>query len=361
MGASAPGVRSVAGCAACLPSSCALAVRSAPAARATRPAGRHGDESAWRGTLLGDPWTKPEFTLTDINGQPFDFRAGTDGYLTLLFFGYTHCPDVCPLHMANLAAVLDTLPGDVRVNTKVVFATTDPARDTPVALKKWLGNFNPTFIGLTGTADEMAAAQRAAGIPVSVAEPPKADGSVRRRPRRPGHRLHPRQPRARRLPVRHPPVGLGRRPPPPARRRRPGTRPHDQPSRRVGSLRRRMTRSTDPTAWAAGTARRAGGGAGVAAWSSWRCGRAAARRAVGRAVHQRSPRPSSAREATWPPATSRSGTRGARHPGRRDDRRGRRDHPPHHLAGRCRDHGPGVLGPASARERPCGSRLEAPT
>ena len=138
---------------------------------------RHGDQAAWRGTLLGDPWTKPEFTLTDVTGQPFDFRAGTDGYLTLLFFGYTHCPDVCPLHMANLAAVLDTLPGDVRVNMKVVFATTDPARDTPAVLKKWLGNFNPTFIGLTGTPDEMAAAQRAAGIPVSVAEPPKADGS----------------------------------------------------------------------------------------------------------------------------------------------------------------------------------------
>jgi protein SCO1/2 len=133
--------------------------------------------SRWRGTLLGEPWPKPEFTLTDETGQPFDFRAATDGYLTLLFFGYTHCPDVCPLHMANLAAVLDTMPGEVRANTKVVFATTDPARDTPERLKSWLGNFDDRFIGLTGTLDQVVAAQEAAGVPVSGAEPPKADGS----------------------------------------------------------------------------------------------------------------------------------------------------------------------------------------
>jgi protein SCO1/2 len=135
------------------------------------------DAPKWRGTVLATPWAKPEFTLTDDNGQPFDFRAQTDGYLTLLFFGYTHCPDVCPLHMANISAVLEELPGDVRVNTKVVFATTDPARDTPAVLKKFLDNFDPTFIGLTGTAQQMDDAQRATGIPVSVAEPPKADGS----------------------------------------------------------------------------------------------------------------------------------------------------------------------------------------
>ena len=134
-------------------------------------------DSTWRGTELGTPWPKPDFTLTDTNGQPFAFRAGTDGYLTLLFFGYTHCPDVCPLHMANLSAVLEAASGDVRANTKVVFATTDPARDTPEVLKSWLANFNPAFIGLTGTPDEVAAAQEAAGVPVAGAEPPEADGS----------------------------------------------------------------------------------------------------------------------------------------------------------------------------------------
>lgn len=157
----------------------ALGLAAVACGRSGRPeaAARRSGETTWRGTVLAEPWEKPSFTLTDTNGQPFDFRAQTDGYLTLLFFGYTHCPDVCPLHMANLAAVLQSLSGDVRVSTKVVFATTDPARDTPAVLKKWLANFNPSFVGLTGTADQMAAAQRATGIPVSAAEPAKADGS----------------------------------------------------------------------------------------------------------------------------------------------------------------------------------------
>ena len=62
-----------------------------------------------RGTVLEPSWGKPDFTLADTEGRPFDFRAGTDGFVTLLFFGYTHCPDVCPIHMANIAAVLRDL------------------------------------------------------------------------------------------------------------------------------------------------------------------------------------------------------------------------------------------------------------
>jgi protein SCO1/2 len=139
--------------------------------------GSAAGEDGWRGTLLAEPWPKPDFTLTATDGRPYDFAAETDGYLTLLFFGYTHCPDVCPLHMANLDAVLDQLPGDVRANTKVVFATTDPARDTPARLKDWLGAFDPSFIGLTGSLPEVVAAQEAAGVAVAGAEPPDDDGS----------------------------------------------------------------------------------------------------------------------------------------------------------------------------------------
>ena len=64
------------------------------------------DREAWQGVLLAEPQPRPDFTLTDTSGQPFDFRAETQGKLTLLFFGYTHCPDVCPIHMANLSAAL---------------------------------------------------------------------------------------------------------------------------------------------------------------------------------------------------------------------------------------------------------------
>jgi protein SCO1/2 len=116
-----------------------------------------------------------------MRGGPWDFRRETEGYVTLLFFGYTHCPDVCPVHMANLGAVLDRLPSEVSNRVKVVFVTTDPARDTPERLRKWLGGFSPYFIGLTGTADQLTRAQIAAGLlPAApdTADSAKADYSV---------------------------------------------------------------------------------------------------------------------------------------------------------------------------------------
>src|SRR5688572_7503354 len=59
-------------------------------------------QSTWGGTPVDPPFARPDFTLTDTDGQPFDFGAETGGELTLLFFGYTNCPDVCPVHMATL-------------------------------------------------------------------------------------------------------------------------------------------------------------------------------------------------------------------------------------------------------------------
>ena len=68
------------------------------------------------GAELPEPVNKPNFTFTDSKGRPFPFVAKTSGKVTLLFFGYTHCPDVCPVHLANIAAVLDKLPDDVQRN-----------------------------------------------------------------------------------------------------------------------------------------------------------------------------------------------------------------------------------------------------
>ena len=135
------------------------------------------DNGGWAGTLLSQPLQKPEFTLTDTSGKPFDFQHETEGYVTLLYFGYTHCPDVCPLHMANIASVLNEVSGEVNAKIKVVFVTTDPKRDTPEVIRKWLDNFDVTFIGLTGSAADIEAAERAANLPESVLNPPKADGS----------------------------------------------------------------------------------------------------------------------------------------------------------------------------------------
>lgn len=114
-----------------------------------------GAGSGFRGVITSPPREKPDFTLTDFNGKPFNFRQDTHGKVTLLFFGYTHCPDVCPLHVANVAAVLKKLPFEAREAIRFVFVTTDPERDTPERLKEWLGNFDPTFIGLRGTVDEV--------------------------------------------------------------------------------------------------------------------------------------------------------------------------------------------------------------
>jgi len=111
--------------------------------------------SGFRGVITSPPREKPDFSLTDFNGAPFNFRLNTAGKVTLLFFGYTHCPDVCPLHVANVAAVLKTLNFQARDAIRFVFVTTDPSRDTPARLKEWLGNFDPTFIGLRGTEAEV--------------------------------------------------------------------------------------------------------------------------------------------------------------------------------------------------------------
>ena len=116
----------------------------------------------YKGLELMQAMGKPEFTLTDLDGRDFDFRKETDGHLTLLFFGYTNCPDVCPLHMANIGAVLRQQPPEVANRVKVVFVTTDPERDSIPLLKEWLGRFSPQIIGLTGTAAEVSAAQQAA-------------------------------------------------------------------------------------------------------------------------------------------------------------------------------------------------------
>ena len=117
--------------------------------------GRSGE---LRGSVMDTPIPKPALTLTDTHGEEFDFRAETDGYLTLLFFGYTNCPDVCPVHIANLAAVFGDLVPEVRHRIKVVFVTTDPERDTPERLRSWLDNFDPSFIGLRGSVDSINAA-----------------------------------------------------------------------------------------------------------------------------------------------------------------------------------------------------------
>lgn len=123
------------------------------------------------GKYKGDiitPVAKPAIMLTDASGKPYDIRTMTAGTVTLLYFGYTNCPNECPLTMANTAAALRMLPTAEQAKVRVLFVTVDPARDTLARLRSWLGNFNPSFIGLRGTLSQVQVAAHQTGIPVGT-------------------------------------------------------------------------------------------------------------------------------------------------------------------------------------------------
>jgi protein SCO1/2 len=128
---------------------------------------QQGKSDAYRGGIVTPPLPKPRFVLTDTSGVPFDFWNRTQGSVTLLFFGYTNCPDQCPMHMANIGVALKKLPSGVANQVKLVFVTTDPARDTRAELRRWLDSFDKHFVGLIGTEAALEAAQKAAGVPAA--------------------------------------------------------------------------------------------------------------------------------------------------------------------------------------------------
>lgn len=126
--------------------------------------------------LVAESQPRPAFVLTDTAGERFDFTAETTGFLTLLYFGYTNCPDVCPVHFGSIAAALDEIPPALRGRVKVIFVGVDPPRDSPERLRSWLDHFDTTFIGLTGSDEELRVAQEAAGVPVAERGPADQHG-----------------------------------------------------------------------------------------------------------------------------------------------------------------------------------------
>jgi protein SCO1/2 len=138
---------------------------------ASAPASVEGADDTYAGLDLAEPYRRPSFTLTDTSGAAFDFKAATAGKPTLLFFGYTNCPDVCPTTMADIAVALRGLDPALVQQLQVVFVTTDPARDDPAVLGEWLGRFDadlPTrFIGLTGDQAAINQAQLSTGVPLA--------------------------------------------------------------------------------------------------------------------------------------------------------------------------------------------------
>ena len=98
------------------------------------------------------------FALTDQDGKRVT-QADVAGHPYLVFFGYTHCPDVCPTTLSDMSLMMDALGKDQPV--KALFVTIDPERDTPPVLKAYLSSFDPRIIGLTGDPDAIAAAEKA--------------------------------------------------------------------------------------------------------------------------------------------------------------------------------------------------------
>ena len=123
-----------------------------------------GEDASWEGAFVTPALEKPDFVLTDTSGKPFNIKKNTRGYVTLLYIGYLHCPDICPQHMADLSATFKQLPATITSRVRVVFVTADPDRDTPELIRKWLDGFNRGFIGLYGTQAQVDDFQRLLGI-----------------------------------------------------------------------------------------------------------------------------------------------------------------------------------------------------
>ncbi len=104
------------------------------------------------------PDLRPEFSLHGVNG-PFSTHD-LAGKVGVIYFGYTHCPDVCPATLANIGAALKQLSSTERPRVKALFITTDPERDTPAHMMKFLHFFGGGITGLSGSAEEIRAAAK---------------------------------------------------------------------------------------------------------------------------------------------------------------------------------------------------------
>jgi protein SCO1/2 len=115
------------------------------------------------GTVVDPPFTVSKAALVDTDGDSYSLTESTDKRLTMVFFGYTNCPDICGTVMGNLASAMTRLDERDRDQVDVVFVTTDPDRDSADVLRTYLDRYDKSFIGVTGPIDEIV------GIGKSVA------------------------------------------------------------------------------------------------------------------------------------------------------------------------------------------------
>ncbi len=120
------------------------------------------DDDGYLGIKLDEPYQVPAVPLTDTDGNPFALASQTKR--TVVFFGYTKCPDICQVVMSTIASAFARLPEADQAALQVAFVTTDPARDTDSVLRTYLDHFNPAFVGVTGTIDQIDTLGKPLGI-----------------------------------------------------------------------------------------------------------------------------------------------------------------------------------------------------
>ncbi len=123
--------------------------------------------------LSDDPMAASNIELVTVDGEPWNFTDVAQDRLTLLFFGYTSCPDVCPMTMAEIDLALESA-GEVAEDFDVVMVSSDPDRDTDEQLRSWLDRFDPAFQGVRGDIDATVQAARDYGIPIEA--PQESEG-----------------------------------------------------------------------------------------------------------------------------------------------------------------------------------------
>jgi protein SCO1/2 len=124
------------------------------------------DGDGMHGAVLDTPYTLADATLTDSGGRPFALRDELDEDVTLVFFGYSHCPDICQAVMADLASTVARLDEADAERVQVWFVTTDPARDDAATLRTYLDRFDPAFEGLTGRLPDIVEVARSMHVPI---------------------------------------------------------------------------------------------------------------------------------------------------------------------------------------------------
>ena len=129
---------------------------------------------AFHGAVIQSSTSAPAVDLTASTGEQVSLADYT-GKVVVIYFGYTFCPDVCPTTLAKLDRALD-LMGDEADEVQVIMVSVDPQRDTPEALRDYMGYFDPSFIGLTGTDDEIASVATVYGVYFQAQEGSAATG-----------------------------------------------------------------------------------------------------------------------------------------------------------------------------------------